>query len=95
MQLNIDLETPIFFRHIDRQLNISSKRVEELFTSMEDIFNELATKSKLDENGGSMGAAYKKICALCNNIEEYTLCMHAFIFRSARSGHLKSEVEAN
>jgi len=95
MNLNIDFSRSEFARRIDRQLDIPERRVNELFAQMEEIYSKLSVDSKAGINGGSMGHAYKQIAAICNNIEEYTLCMHVFVFRSARSGHLKSEIESN
>lgn len=88
MELKIDLETPAFSRNIDKQLGVSEKRLNSLFKKMESIFNELLTE-------GNLGAAYKKVSSVCDTIEEYTMCMHVFIFRCARTGHLRSEVESN
>lgn len=92
MQLKFDRSNPAFEKRLDKQFGISETRIEFLFDAMENIYNKL----KVGVDGVKhLGDAYVEIAKICNNPEEYTVCLHVFIFKCARTGNLRSELEAN
>lgn len=85
MKLNLiaDQET----NKINIRLGISDHRFKELLLFLDQLSDEVSAKigfTKLPE-------MYKRIADVCENIQEYTLCMHLFCFFLTRSGFLASE----
>lgn len=85
--MELDYEKSIDHSRLDKQLGIKEERLLELLSLLD---NEAYPKAV---EAGTLGEAYAIICNACNNIEEYTLCMHVFVFKIARTGMLKAEYE--
>lgn len=67
---------------IDKKLGISAARTVELFDFVEQQFIQL----KAQGINIRLVDYYSAVADFCNNIEEYTLCMHCFIFNLASAG---------
>lgn len=79
MKLNIiNNETRI----IPEKLGISHDRSEELFVIVEQEYNKVCENFAV----AKLVSHYAALAAACNNIEEYTVCMHAFILNISRIG---------
>lgn len=85
--MKLIFEESINNRRLDQQLSISQERVFEIFKFLEEEAYPVLMETK------SLGCAYEKICEYCNTLEEYTLCMHLFVFKAARTGNLLAELE--
>lgn len=67
---------------IPEKLGVSKHRREQLYDFVENLVNSI-------EQGASrtpLVKYYAIIAEQCENIEEYTMCMHTFIFNLAKIG---------
>lgn len=89
MNLNIFPEKIGIGNAISQELGITEQREEELLRILYVMHKEIgdSTRPVILVN------YYKRIAAICNTLEEYTMCMHLFIFYLARHGMLRSEKE--
>lgn len=67
---------------IHEKFGIGKQRMEELFDFVEQQYN----KAIRDGVNVKLVTYYTAIADFCNNIEEYTLCMHCFIFNLSGVG---------
>lgn len=85
--MNLSLNEQYRTGKLDKTLNIHPHRKAEL-TSI--LLTQI--KSVEDSPGVTMLCdSYRYLAGKCNNIEEYTFCMHAFIFYMSRIGGLSTE----
>ena len=74
---------------MDLMFGIDSLRIKELKKFVHDYF-----KSNVAIPAPTIvGMHYEAFANKCNTLEEYTLCMHYFIFLLARTGSLMDERE--
>lgn len=79
MKLNIANATTF---NIDEKLGISKARKDELFAFVEQRYDLVKQKSIMVR----LVDHYAAIADFCNDLAEYTLCMHLFIFNLSRIG---------
>ena len=86
MKLNIikNIENDNDEMHLS--LGVTEARTIDLFNKVAEIAEPLYTNASTE-----ITPLYGKIAEICDNMEEYTLCMHAFIFDMARIGRLSTE----
>lgn len=79
MKLNIAKQQTFL---IDEKLGISRARKDELFAFVEQRYEMVKTKAIMVR----LVDHYAVIADFCNNLEEYTLCMHVFVFNLSGIG---------
>lgn len=65
------------------KFGISQQRADELSDFIEQIHNEVYSKLG---TAIKLGEIYQRVAAACNDLAEYTLCMHMLIFNLAKLG---------
>lgn len=88
MELNT-INQPLRER-IDLTLGIPPHRLEYLGNIVLQYAEAISKKPYTPQ----LSEYYKVFAEASNNIEEYTLCMHVFIFRLCKSGYLASDASA-
>lgn len=81
MQLKIDKSNGHSLLKI---FHISKQRSEELLCIVEEVYNEI--KGGVPGTVKPISLYYEKIANNCDTIEEYTFCLHNFIFNAAKIG---------
>lgn len=74
---------------IPEELGIPKEREIELMHFLFDMHREILSST----TAKNLTAYYERIAEACNTLEEYTMCLHLFIFYLSRHGILREEKE--
>jgi hypothetical protein len=87
--MKLQIITEITELGLPHELGISNEREIELMSLLYEMHKEVVGTPEAK----SLTPYYGRIAEICNNIEEYTMCLHLFIFYLARHGALKDETD--
>lgn len=74
-------------RTITESLGVDKEREQEL---LDIVLEEI---NRIDDSGGAapLSQYYQRIACECRNLEEYTVCMHTFLFAITKNGVLSTD----